>query len=200
MITDPQVRDAFDISREPPQVREGTARSRNCCSRGVWPRPACRSIQVTIDGAGHQLRALGNGWDTHGNNFKQMRGALPEYDQAIAALITDLHDRGLDEDVAMVIWGEFGRTPQDQRRRRPRSLAAGGLHRPGRRRLAHGPGHRRHQRPRRAARSATPTRRKTSSPWSIATSASIPARTTVTDPTGRPHYLLRDPRPIQELI
>jgi uncharacterized protein (DUF1501 family) len=41
-----------------------------------------------------------------------MRKMLPEYDRAIAALLTDLYDRGLDQDVLVVIWGEFGRSPR----------------------------------------------------------------------------------------
>jgi uncharacterized protein (DUF1501 family) len=36
---------------------------------------------------------------------------LPQFDQGLSALIEDLHDRGLDKDVAVVAWGEFGRTP-----------------------------------------------------------------------------------------
>jgi uncharacterized protein (DUF1501 family) len=52
------------------------------------------------------------GWDTHGHNFTLLRAKLPIYDQAVSALITDLHERGLGDDVAVVIWGEFGRTPK----------------------------------------------------------------------------------------
>ena len=57
------------------------------------------------------------GWDHH----SPPRGAadlhlapplLPAYDQALAALVNDLHQRGLSEDVAVVVWGEFGRTPR----------------------------------------------------------------------------------------
>jgi hypothetical protein len=50
-------------------------------------------------------------WDTHSWNFPRLRANLPAYDQAIYALLTDLYQRGLDEKVAVVIWGEFGRTP-----------------------------------------------------------------------------------------
>jgi uncharacterized protein (DUF1501 family) len=37
---------------------------------------------------------------------------LPDFDHALATLITDLHERGLDKDVSVVVWGEFGRTPK----------------------------------------------------------------------------------------
>ncbi|MEY3459972.1 MAG: hypothetical protein RL215_3129 [Planctomycetota bacterium] len=51
-------------------------------------------------------------WDTHGNNFGHCRAHLPTFDTGIAALIQDLHQRGLDQDVTVVVWGEFGRTPK----------------------------------------------------------------------------------------
>jgi uncharacterized protein (DUF1501 family) len=51
-------------------------------------------------------------WDTHGNNFGWLRERLPLFDQGISALIEDLHARGLDRDVTVVVWGEFGRTPK----------------------------------------------------------------------------------------
>ena len=51
-------------------------------------------------------------WDTHGNNFGWLRERLPHFDQGISALIEDLHARGLDRDVTVVVWGEFGRTPK----------------------------------------------------------------------------------------
>ena len=49
------------------------------------------------------------GWDTHSNNFAELeRRLLPRYDRAISALISDLHDRGLDKDVTVVVWGDAG--------------------------------------------------------------------------------------------
>jgi len=50
-------------------------------------------------------------WDYHGNNFKNARADLPLLDQGLSALVEDLHQRGLDRDVSVVVWGEFGRTP-----------------------------------------------------------------------------------------
>ncbi len=51
-------------------------------------------------------------WDYHGSNFKLAREDMPMFDQALSALVEDLHQRGLDQDVSVVAWGEFGRTPQ----------------------------------------------------------------------------------------
>ena len=51
-------------------------------------------------------------WDWHGKNFKNARENVPVLDQAVTALVEDLHQRGLDKDVAVCVWGEFGRTPK----------------------------------------------------------------------------------------
>jgi uncharacterized protein (DUF1501 family) len=56
-------------------------------------------------------------WDTHGPanvlGFPQMRERLcPRLDLCLSALIEDLHQRGLDKDVVVIVWGEFGRSPR----------------------------------------------------------------------------------------
>ncbi len=50
-------------------------------------------------------------WDWHGDNFGQGRTEFPLLDNAVSALVQDLHERGLDKDVSVIVWGEFGRTP-----------------------------------------------------------------------------------------
>jgi uncharacterized protein (DUF1501 family) len=51
-------------------------------------------------------------WDYHSNNFGQCRERLPKLDAALSALVEDIHARGLDREVSVVVWGEFGRTPK----------------------------------------------------------------------------------------
>ncbi|MFN0052826.1 MAG: DUF1501 domain-containing protein [Planctomycetales bacterium] len=51
-------------------------------------------------------------FDWHGSNFKFARKVFPLFDQGMSALVDDLHERGLDRDVSVVAWGEFGRTPR----------------------------------------------------------------------------------------
>ena len=51
-------------------------------------------------------------WDRHGANFTRLPTQLAKFDQGITALVQDLHDRGLQDDVSVVAWGEFGRTPR----------------------------------------------------------------------------------------
>jgi uncharacterized protein (DUF1501 family) len=50
-------------------------------------------------------------WDFHERNHSELLTHLPLFDQGFSALVEDLHQRGLDKDVALVAWGEFGRTP-----------------------------------------------------------------------------------------
>src|SRR5262249_12770711 len=51
-------------------------------------------------------------FDTHSDNFPRLRQLLPIVDHALHALITDLEERGMLQDVSIVAWGEFGRTPR----------------------------------------------------------------------------------------
>jgi len=118
MIASPGTRQAFDLAREPARVREryGPATRLLLALRLVQ---AGVSV-VTVSLAGTVVP--GGDWDTHAGddqrretNFDNLRRKLPIYDQAITTLISDLYDRGLDRDVAVVVWGEFGRTPRINR-------------------------------------------------------------------------------------
>jgi uncharacterized protein (DUF1501 family) len=51
-------------------------------------------------------------YDTHSGNFSRLRRLLPTLDQGLYALVTDLQQRGMLDDVTIVVWGEFGRTPK----------------------------------------------------------------------------------------
>ena len=105
MVTSPRTRDAFDVSRESPQTH---ARYGKFCENFLMAR---RLVE-----AGISVVTLKVGdWDTHEKNFIDMRTQLPQLDQGFHALVTDLHERGLDQDVAVVLWGEFGRAPRISR-------------------------------------------------------------------------------------
>lgn len=101
MITAPKTRDALDLTREDPKTRDryGSATQFLTARRLVEAGVRCVTLAI-------------GGWDTHGDNFKHLRGQLPNVDQAVAALVEDLHARGLDQDCSVVMWGEFGRTPR----------------------------------------------------------------------------------------
>ncbi|MEC9353398.1 MAG: DUF1501 domain-containing protein [Planctomycetota bacterium] len=102
MISSGTVRQAFDIKQEDP----GTV--------AAYGKGGQRFLMARrLVEAGVKVVTLSfGGWDTHSKNFVKMRQQLPELDQALHALITDLEERGLLDDVAIAMWGEFGRTPK----------------------------------------------------------------------------------------
>jgi hypothetical protein len=116
MITSPKAREAFDVSREPKAIRDlyGPAvpllQARRLVEAGV---KVVSASFIGADNGRKEACPFGGGtWDTHGNTYKCLGHLLPQLDQAVYALATDLAQRGLDEDVAVVIWGEFGRDPR----------------------------------------------------------------------------------------
>jgi hypothetical protein len=101
MIASGTVRKALDLSREDPRTRDRY--------KGVEQFLMARRLVEA--GVGCVTLSIG-GWDTHEKNFINLRRQLPEVDRAVASLIQDLHDRGMQNDVVTVMWGEFGRTPK----------------------------------------------------------------------------------------
>jgi uncharacterized protein (DUF1501 family) len=72
------------------------------------------AIRFSPDGRGDYDRTM-IGWDdhaVHGNIFEIMRHRGPQFDQSVSALIEDLEDRGLHDEVLVAVVGEFGRTPR----------------------------------------------------------------------------------------
>ncbi len=111
MIASNKARDAFDVSKEPDRIREkyGAAteflQARRLVEAGV--------PFVTLTPRNRAPGSMCNGqWDHHDHIFRCLRAVLPQLDRSLYALLTDLHDRGLDQDVAVVVWGEMGRTPR----------------------------------------------------------------------------------------
>jgi hypothetical protein len=106
---------AFDLSKEAPRVREryGKGDSRR------YGDGAPRNLEHFLTArrlveAGARVVTLNFGrWDFHSNNFSEAKNThLPWFDRGLSALIEDLHERGMEKDVAVVAWGEFGRTPK----------------------------------------------------------------------------------------
>ena len=197
MITSRRPREAFDLSKEPDRSRERYGRRRpqlparrqawhgsSSCWPGGWSRRACRwSRSARSAGWDHH----GNSADSHGTIFERLRRRCRCSTSAVHALVTDLHERGLDKDVAVVVWGEFGRTPKINPDGRPRPLAAGRLRAARRRRHQDGPG--RSARPTRAANGPSgkrSTRRRTCSPRSTTHLGIDPATTLFADHTAGP--------------
>jgi hypothetical protein len=114
LLTSNRVAQALDLEKEDPKLREryGKGSLQNVDDGGpMWNDGLLISRRLVE--AGVRCVTIGYGrWDYHGANFKQCRDRLPLLDQGVSALIQDLHDRGLDQDVSVVVWGDFGRTPR----------------------------------------------------------------------------------------
>ncbi len=114
VLTSSKVARALDVEREDPRIRDryGLGSSRHLGDGApMWNDQLLAARRLVEAGARVVTVAYGF-WDTHGNNFGHLRQHLPLFDRGISALIDDLAMRGLDKDVTVVVWGEFGRTPK----------------------------------------------------------------------------------------
>jgi uncharacterized protein (DUF1501 family) len=115
ILTSSRLAEAFDLSREDPAVRERYGQGdRKNYGDGAPRNPEHFLLARRLVEAGARVVTLNFGrWDFHSSNFSEARNThLPIFDRALSALIEDLHERGMSDDVAVVAWGEFGRTPQ----------------------------------------------------------------------------------------
>jgi hypothetical protein len=122
LLTSDKARTAFDLSREPDQVRERYGRH-------PWGQRALMARRLVEAGVSFVTVVMENptppgqaapkesvyNWDSHGVNCHIYKDALyrfPIYERAIMALVEDIYQRGLDKKVMLVVTGEFGRTPR----------------------------------------------------------------------------------------
>ena len=115
ILTSSKLAEALDLSKEDPKVRERYGKGDTKNFGDGAPRNLEHFLLARrLVEAGARVVTLNFGrWDFHSDNFKGLKDThLPLFDQGLSALIEDLHDRGLDKDVSVVAWGEFGRTPK----------------------------------------------------------------------------------------
>jgi hypothetical protein len=106
MVTSTHAQEAFDLGREATATRDRYGRT----SAGQGCLLARRLVEA---GVTFVTVLSGGEWDTHSNNFSTLKNkSLPPVDRALAALVSDLHERGLDRRVLVLVSGEFGRTPK----------------------------------------------------------------------------------------
>lgn len=106
LVSSERARLAFDIQREPASLRDRYGRTE-------WGQRLLLARRLVEAGCSFVNVEL-PGWDDHGDSgmiFDNMRRRLPTYDQAVSGLIEDVYARGLDQNVMIVVGGEFGRTP-----------------------------------------------------------------------------------------
>lgn len=114
VLTSSKVVAALDVEREDPRLRDRYGRgSSNHLGDGapMWNDQLLAARRLAEAGARVVTVAYGF-WDTHGNNFGHLKQHLPLFDKGVSALVEDIYARGLDQDVTVVVWGEFGRTPK----------------------------------------------------------------------------------------
>ena len=117
ILTSSKLVEAMDASREDPRVRARYGYDDPAHERDGAPRMV-RSFLLArrLVEAGARVVTLNfSRWDWHGGdgmNFPEGRRNFPLLDSALSALVEDLHARGLDRAVSVVVWGEFGRTPR----------------------------------------------------------------------------------------
>ena len=215
LMTSPQARDAFDLSKEPEKLRDRYGRH-SWGQRALMARrlveAGCSFVTVAwenpfVSGVAQPKNGYYN-WDSHAVNcdlWDDARGRLPIYDKALTALIEDLHDRGLTKKVLLVVTGEFGRSPRVSTSDGPKGRRNGREHWPGAMSvlvagggMQHGQvvgstnskGEHPHDRP------LTPA-----DLWAtVYRHLGIDQNATIDDHTGRPQHLLPSGTPIRELI
>lgn len=105
MISSAKAREAFDTSREKPEVAAAFGAHKfgmSCLLAGRLIEAGVRFVTVTF-----------SGWDTHSGNFRASKdNLLPQLDQGLAALLNHLSERGLLASTSIYVTGEFGRTPK----------------------------------------------------------------------------------------
>ncbi|MGV3607419.1 MAG: DUF1501 domain-containing protein [Planctomycetaceae bacterium] len=106
MVSSDKAQKAFNVQEEDAKLRENYGRNdlgQSCLLARRLVESGVRFVTIQA----------GGGWDTHGDNFKQLKdNLLPKFDRALAALVQDIYDRGMQNDVLVMAMGEFGRTPR----------------------------------------------------------------------------------------
>ncbi len=190
MVTSGRVADALDLSKEDPRLRERYGND------GKMFLTARRLIEAGV----RVVNFNWGSWDTHSNNFGHLQTQLPKLDRAMHSLLEDLNVRGLDEDVTVVMWGEFGRTPRVNSNKGGRDhwyevamcfLAGGGM------KMGQAIG----KSSRNAERAVDRPVHLLEVMATLYHNLGIDVKsTTITDPGGRPQYLVDHREPIRELI
>jgi hypothetical protein len=120
ILTSSKLALALDLDREDPRLRDrygrGSPKPAGYGDAGPLLNDYFLAARRLVE-AGVRVVTLAYGrWDWHGKpygtTFENARDHLPMLDRGLTALLDDLHDRGLNKDVSVVVWGEFGRTPK----------------------------------------------------------------------------------------
>lgn len=114
ILTSSRLAEALDVEKEDLALRARYGRGVNENKDDGGPRLLDNFLiaRRLIEAGVRCVTLAFSRWDWHGNNFGQGRTEMPMLDQALTALVEDLEKRGMLDDVPIVVWGEFGRTPK----------------------------------------------------------------------------------------
>ena len=104
LVSSPQAREAFDIEKEDPKLRDDYGRN----EAGQRMLMARRLVAAGV----RMVTLTYGGWDMHNRITPGMRSQMPALDQALATLLRDLEERGLLKRTLVMVSSEFGRTPK----------------------------------------------------------------------------------------
>lgn len=104
MVLSPHAKQAFAIDKESDATRDRYGRT-------TFGQSALLARRL-VEGGVRFVTVNYGGWDHHGKIFAGLDKKLPELDQGLSALVSDLSDRGRDKDTLVVVMGEFGRGPK----------------------------------------------------------------------------------------
>jgi hypothetical protein len=113
MLTSSKLLEALDLKNEDQKIveRYGKGDPKNRDDGGPKLMEHFLIARRLVEAGARCVTLAFSRWDHHGDNFGALRQDLPLLDQGLSALLEDLHARGLEKDVSVVVWGEFGRTP-----------------------------------------------------------------------------------------
>ena len=113
ILTSSKLLDALNVTKEKQYIldRYGKGDSKNRDDGAPKIMTHFLAARRLVEAGARVVTVAFSRWDHHGKNFDALRQDLPLFDVGLSALLDDLKERGLDKDVAVVVWGEFGRTP-----------------------------------------------------------------------------------------
>jgi hypothetical protein len=119
LLTSRESKRAFDLTEEPEAIRNRYGNHLNALSMLMARRLVEAGVPfITVNWhddyeEDKKRGCLGGSWDTHWKNFSCLKdNLLPRFDQPFAALLADLHERGLLEETLVIVTSEMGRTPK----------------------------------------------------------------------------------------
>ncbi len=114
VLTSSKLAEALDIERADVTLRDryGRGSAKNRADGGPKLLDQFLMARRLVEAGVRCVTLAFSRWDWHGRNFKRGREDMPMLDQGVTALVEDLHNRGMDKDTTVIVWGEFGRTPK----------------------------------------------------------------------------------------